>query len=109
MVNTQFVSLFIAECIGKSICVAKDMYEEAEKQIQICEEEINKADLARIRKDNLLLVLKNFEKQNKKEEKPKQINMIADKELMMKICIYIKSNLTEYNYEVKYGNYKASD
>lgn len=107
--ENQFISSFIIECVSKGISLTNDICNEALKQIEICNEELNKADLLRIKKNNLIAVLKNFNHNSMlrlrgNKTNTNSINIINEtseeqKFLMTKI----------YSFLEKSSNIKASD
>ena len=96
----NFTSSFITECISKGKVSIEQMCNEALDQIKVCDEELNKADLVRSKKEQLLTILKNFNYKQDIIQNEVVYNSPAEvEELKVKICNYI----SEHD-DVKAGN-----
>jgi len=101
--SEDFVSDFIEECVNKNIFDAKQICEEAIKQIKVNEDELIKADQIRIKIYNLRKVLKQFNHETVRKIRSNRLRDVSKayintseldliKNYAINICNYIEKN-----------------
>lgn len=108
--SDNFVSDFIEECVNNNIYGAKDICEEAIKQIKSYEEELLKADQLRIKIYNLRKVLKQFNHDSVRKIRSNRIAETSSShsneldnlsKFASAICKYIEENGPSSPYQIR--------
>lgn len=110
-VDTDFLSQFISQCVGKNIFTQDDIVKQAKSEISNIDEQIKKVEKLKVVRSKLLDVVSTFEKKHsshKEEIKALSFFQMQKPDICQYICRYLKNE--NISIETLYsGRYPVAD